>query len=133
MVQKQLVKEERSLGDLFSNLADETGNLIRQEISLAQVELTQKAFKVGRNVGFLAIGGALGYAALLAVMAAVIAGLAYFIPLWLAALIVAVVSGIIAYMVISSALKTLQNMDLKPRQTVESLKEDAQWLKNQMS
>lgn len=130
---QQVVKEERSLGDLFSELANETGTLVRQEVALAQAELTQKATKVGRNVGFLAIGGAVAYAALLAVMAAAIGGLAYIMPLWLAALIIGVVVGIIAFALISSALKALKNTGLTPRQTVESLKEDAQWLKNQVS
>jgi hypothetical protein len=133
MAKQQIVNEERSLGDLFSELAEGTGTLVRQEVALAQVEIMQKAANVGRQVGFLVIGGAVGYAALLAVIAAVIVGLAYFVPLWISALIVGVIVGIIAFLLISSALKTLKNTDLKPRQTVETLKEDAQWLKNQVS
>lgn len=132
MAQQQLVKEERSLGDLFSELAAETSTLVRQEVALAQTELTQKATKVGKNVGFLAVGGAIGYAALLAVLAAVIIGLANFIPAWAAALVVGVVVGIVAFLLISSALKALKETDLAPRQTVETLKEDAEWLKNQV-
>ena len=133
MAQQQLVKEERSLGDLFSELAAETGTLVRQEVALAQTELTQKATKVGKNVGFLAVGGAVGYAALLAVLAAAIIGLANFVPAWAAALIVGAVVGIAAFLLVSSALKSLKETDLAPRQTVETLKEDAEWLKNQVS
>jgi hypothetical protein len=58
MAQTQLQKDERSLGDLFSELAAETGTLVRQEVALAQVELTEKATVVGKNVGYLAVGGA---------------------------------------------------------------------------
>ena len=133
MAQQQMVKEERSLGDLFSDLANDTGTLIRQEVALAQVELTKKATSVGKNVGYLAVGGAVAYAAVLAILAAVIIGLSYFIPAWAAALIVGVVVGIAAYMMISSALAALKRTDLAPRETVETLKEDAQWLKNQVS
>ena len=133
MAQQQLVKEERSLGDLFSELAAETGTLVRQEVALAQTELTQKATKVGKNVGFLAVGGAVGYAALLAVLAAVILGLANFVPAWAAALIVGAAVGIVAYLLISSGLKALQETNLIPTQTVETLKEDAEWMKNQVS
>ena len=132
MAQQQVVKEERSLGDLFSELAAETSTLVRQEVTLAQTELTQKATSVGKNVGFLAVGGAVGYAALLAVLAAVIIGLANFIPAWAAALIVGVIVGIVAFLLITSALKALKETDLAPRQTVETLKEDAEWLKNQV-
>jgi len=133
MAQQQLVKEERSLGDLFSELASETSTLVRQEVALAQTELTQKATSVGKNVGFLAVGGAIGYAALLCFLGAVIIGLTYFVPAWAAALIVGAVVGIVAYLLISSGLKALKETDLTPKQTVETLKEDAEWLKNQVS
>ena len=133
MAQQQLVKEERSLGDLFSELATETSTLVRQEVALAQTELTQKATSVGKNVGFLVVGGAVGYAALLALLAAAIIGLTYFVPAWAAALIVAAVVGIVAFLLISSALKALKETNLTPSQTVETLKEDAEWLKNQVS
>ena len=130
---QQLVKEERSLGDLFSELATETSTLVRQEVALAQTELTQKATSVGKNVGFLVVGGAVGYAALLAILAAAIIGLANVLPWWAAALIVGVVVGIVAFLLISSALKALKETNLTPNQTVETLKEDAEWLKNQVS
>jgi predicted phage tail protein len=133
MAQPVVTREERSLGELFSELAAETSTLVRQEVALAQTELTQKATTVGKNVGFLVVGGAVGYAALLAVIAAVIIGLAHFIPAWAAALVVGVVVGIVAYLLISSALTALKKTDLTPRNTVETLKEDAQWLKNQVS
>ena len=133
MAQPVVTREERSLGDLFSELATETSTLVRQEVALAQVELTQKATKVGKNVGFLVVGGAVGYAALLAILAAVIIGLSYFIPAWAAALIVGVAVGIVSYLLVSSALAALKKTDLTPRETVETLKEDAQWLKNQVS
>ena len=129
---QQVVKDERSIGDLFSELAGETGTLIRQEVALAQAEMTQKATKIGKNIGFLVVGGAVAYAALLAIIAAVIVALAHFISLWLSALIVGVIIAIVAGILISMALKNLKNTDLKPNQTVETLKEDAKWLKEQV-
>ena len=130
---QETIKEDRSLGELLSELAGDTGTLVRQEVALAQAELTNKAVSVGKNVGFLAVGGLVAYAAVLAILAAIIVGLAHFIPLWLSALIVGLVVGIIALLLISSALKALKNTDLKPNQTVDTLKEDAKWLKNQVS
>ena len=133
MAQQQIAKEEQSLGDLFSELASSTGTLVRQEVALAQAELTQKATDVGKNVGFLVVGGAVGYAALLAIIAAAIIGLSYFVAVWAAALIVGVIVGVIAFIMISSALTALKKTDLTPRETVETLKEDAQWLKKQVN
>lgn len=131
--QMQLERDERSIGELFSELAAETGTLIRQEVALAQTELAAKASIVGRNVGYLAVGGAVGYAAVLALLAGVILALSNFIPAWLAATVVGSVVGIVAFLMISSALNALKNADLKPEETVESIKEDAQWLKKQVT
>jgi uncharacterized membrane protein YqjE len=125
-------KQDRSISELFSELANETGLLIRQEVALAKVELTQKANRVGRNVGYLVLGGAVAYAALLALLAAIIILLANVMAWWVAALVVAVLVGIIAAVVISKALTALKNTEVAPRQTVETLKEDAQWAKQQM-
>ena len=131
--QMQLQKDERSLGELFSELAAETGTLVRQEVALAQAELSAKATRVGKNVGYLAVGGAIGYAAMLAILAGVIMGLSYFIPAWLAAMLVGIAVGIAAYVMISSGLTALKETNLTPEETVESIKEDAQWLKDQVS
>ena len=133
MQQSKLIKEERSLGDLFSELASETSTLVRQEVALAQVELTNKATVVGKNVGYLAVGGAVGYAGFLAILAGVIAILSYILPLWAAALIVGAIVAVTAYFLISSALAELKKTELAPRETVESIKEDAQWLRDQMT
>ncbi|HEX3183194.1 MAG TPA: phage holin family protein [Pyrinomonadaceae bacterium] len=125
--------EERPLGELFSDLVTETTTLVRNEVALAKVEMTQKVTKVGRNVGSLVIGGAIGYAALLAVCAGVILLLDRVMPAWLAALAVGIVIAVVAWILISKALTALRRMDLKPQETVESLKEDAQWIKEQVS
>ena len=131
--QMQIQKDERSLGELFSELASETGTLVRQEVALAQTELTAKAATVGKNVGFLAVGGAVGYAAMLAIVAGVIIGLSNLMPAWIAAILVGAVIGIAAFVLISSALAELKKTNLKPEESVESIKEDAQWLKNQVT
>jgi hypothetical protein len=133
MAQQQIAKEEQSLGDLFSELASSTGTLVRQEVALAQAELTQKATSAGKNVGFLVVGGAVGYAALLSIIAAAIIGLSYFVAAWAAALIVGLIVGVVAFILISSALSALKKTDLTPRETVETIKEDAQWLKKQVN
>lgn len=125
-------KDNRSIGELFAELAGETGTLVRQEVALAKTELTQKAARAGKQVGFLVVGGAIAYAALLALMAAAIIGLAQFIPAWSAALVIGVVFAAVAGWLVAKALHALRETDLAPRQTVETLKEDAQWMKDQV-
>ncbi len=132
MAQQQMVREDRSLGDLFSELAGETGTLVRQEVALAQAELTHTATKAGKNVGYLVVGGAVGYAAALAIIAGVIMLLAQFIPAWLSAILVGLAISGAAYFMISSALAELKKTDPLPRNTIETIKEDARWLKKEM-
>ena len=124
--------ENLPLGDLLGDLATNMSNLVRQEVALAKVEITQKATYVGRNVGYLVIGGAVAYAALLAIIAAIIMLLAKVMPHWGSALIVGAVVGAIGWMLIGKAMVALQQADLTPRETVETLKEDATWMKQQI-
>jgi len=124
--------DNRPLGDLFGDLASDMGNLVRQEVELAKVELTQKAKYLGRNIGYLVVGGAVAYAALLAIIAAIIMLLAKVVPHWGAALIVGVVVGGIGWLLIGKAMMALQQAELTPHETVETLKEDATWMKQQI-
>ncbi len=133
MARQQMVKEERSLGDLFSDLAGDTATLVRQEVSLAKVELTRSATAAGKNIGSLVVGGAIAYVAVLALTAAVILGLAQFMPAWLSALIVSAVIGVVAYISISSALSKLRQMNAVPTETIKSIKENAEWLKKEVT
>ena len=124
--------ENKPLGDLFSDLASDMSSLVRQEVALAKLEVTQKAKYIGRNVGYLVVGGAVAYAGLLAVIAAIIMFLDRYMPTWGAALLVGVVVALIAWLLIGKAMSALQETDLTPRETVETLKEDATWMKQQI-
>ncbi|HEX7331195.1 MAG TPA: phage holin family protein [Pyrinomonadaceae bacterium] len=124
--------DNRPLGDLFSDLASDMSNLVRQEVNLAKLEVTQKAKYLGRNVGYLVVGGAVAYAGMLAIIAAIIMLLDNYMPTWGAALLVGAVVALIAWLMIGKAMSALQNADLTPRETVETLKEDATWAKQQI-
>lgn len=124
-------KEERSLGELFAELASETGTLVRQEVELAKTEMTQKATRVGRDVGTIGVGGAIAYAGFLVLLAAITLGLGQLIPLWLSALIVGALVVVIGYLVVQRGLQALKRANLAPRETIQTLKEQAQWAKEQ--
>jgi len=126
------LKHERSLGELFGDLAKETSALVRQEVALAKVELSQKAALIGRNVGYLLVGGAVLYAAVLTLIATLIIVLAGVMSWWLASLIVGALLAIVGSLLVSNALSALKNANLTPQQTVQTLKEDAQWAKEQI-
>jgi len=129
---QQQTKQDRSLGELFGDLTRDTSTLVRQEVQLAKTELTQQVTRAGKDVGVIAAGGALAYAGLLALVAAVIAILVVIgLPVWLAALIVGVVLAVAGYFLVQSGLKALKTTNMAPKQTIETLKEDAEWAKQQ--
>ncbi len=129
----QTGRDDRSLGELFAELAQETSTLVRQEVELARVELGQKAAGVGRAVASLVLGGAVAYAGFLAIMAAVIVALANAgLPWWLSALLVGVVVAGVGYALVARARAALERVELVPRRTVETLKEDREWAKEQI-
>jgi xanthine/uracil permease len=127
----QQSKDDRSLGELFAELAQETSTLVRQEVTLAKTEVSQKASRAGRHIGILAAGGAVAYAGLLAILAALIVLLDNVMALWLSALLVGVVVAVVGYLLIRRALDALKREDFAPRETMETLKEDQQWAKDQ--
>ena len=126
-------RDDRSLGDLFSELAQETSTLVRQEVTLAKTEVSDKASRAGKHVGILAAGGALAYAGLLAILAAVIVLLNMVMPLWVAALLVGLVAAVVGYLLVRRGLDALKREDFTPRETIETLKEDQRWAKDQTS
>jgi xanthine/uracil permease len=123
--------DNRSLGELFSELAQETSTLVRQEVTLAKTEMSHKASRAGKHIGVLAAGGAVAYAGLLAILAGVIVLLDNVMPLWVSALLVGVVVAIVGYLLVRRALDALKREDFAPRETMETLREDQQWAKDQ--
>lgn len=124
--------EERSVGELFGELADEMSTLVRQEIKLATTEMTQKANHAGKQATFIAIGGLLAVVSLITLAAALVLGLGKVVALWVSALIVGVVLAAIATAFVLKGVRSLQRMELAPRQTIETIKEDKSWVQQQV-
>ncbi len=122
---------EASIGELVKRLTEDAGNLVRQEFALAKTEMTEKGKEVGKGAGIL------GGAAVLALLAAgvltafLVLVLDEFMPSWLAALIVGLVYLAIAAFLAKRGQKALQQAKPVPEQTIETVKEDVEWLKNQ--
>ena len=130
---EQQEREERSIGELFAELSQKTTTLVRQEIELAKVEMSQKASRVGKNVGFLLIGSVVAYTGLLAVVAAGIILLGEVIAYWLSAAIIGVVIAAVGAFLVVKGANTLRQEEPTPRETIETLQEDKEWLKDQTS
>ena len=121
---------DHSTGDLLKRLSNETTTLVRQEIELMKAELAEKAKPAGIGAGMFGGAGLFGLGAFLALTAFFIALLDGAMPIWLAALVVAVVYGAIAgVLALRGRQKVKEATPVAPEQTMESVKEDVQWAK----
>jgi uncharacterized membrane protein YqjE len=124
---------EQSVGELFRQLSDDTSKLVRQELKLAQAEMTEKGKKAGKGVGIFGAAAIIGLLALLTFTACMVAALATGMPVWLAALIVTVVYAIAAGgLALIGKQRISEATPPLPEQTVETVKEDVQWAKTQL-
>ena len=124
--------DERSLGELLAELSRETGQLVRKEVELATTEITAKVKNAATGGGIAAAGGALVHAGLLVLLAAIVIGLAQIgVALWLSALIVAVMTMGIGYLLVNKGIGQVKRTSVVPTQAIETLKETATWTRRQ--
>jgi MFS family permease len=122
---------DRSIGELVKQLADQTSTLVRQEIQLAKAEVTQQGKQVGAGLGLLVGAAVIGLLAAGTLVAFLVMLLDGALANWLAALIVAVVLGIVAAVLALSGRNRIRQATPPAPQTVETVKEDVQWAKTQ--
>jgi uncharacterized membrane protein YqjE len=121
---------DRPTPELLRRLSDETTTLVKQEVELAKAELQEKGKQAGIGAGMFGGAGLFGVGAFAALTACVIAALESLMPLWLAALIVAVVyAAVAAVLALRGKQKVKEAAPPLPEQTKESVKEDLEWAK----
>jgi len=121
---------DRPIGEVAGELTRDLSLLVRQEIALAKAEVTQKGKQVAPGLGMLGGSAVVGLMAAGALTACAVLVLALFLPEWLAALIVGVVLGAVAYLLMRSGKEQVQKVGAPiPEQTIETVKEDVEWAK----
>jgi uncharacterized membrane protein YqjE len=120
---------DRPTGDLLRRLSEETTTLVKQEVELAKAELQEKGKQAGMGAGMFGGAGLFGVGAFAALTACIIAALELAMPLWLAALIVAVVYAAVAGVLAMSGKRKVGEAAPVPEQARDSVKEDVEWAK----
>ena len=123
----------RPLGELFAELASQTGMLVRKEVELAQAELTVKAKDAASCGVQIAVGAAVALGGGLVLLAALVIVLALAVPLWASALLVGIVVTGAGAVLVSAGVRRFQGIDALPRRTLETLKDDKRWISEQVS
>jgi len=124
-------QDERSLGEIVSDLSTNLSALIQQEMALAKAELTQEVSKVGKGAGFLGGAGLAGYFVLLFASLALTFLLDDWLPLEAAALITTGLWAIVAAVLALTGRKELKAANPQLPTTQQTLKEDVQWARAQ--
>jgi hypothetical protein len=123
--------DDRSIRELLAQLSQETAELVRREVRLAEAEITQKAYRAGKNAGFVAAGGALAYAGLLAIVAGLVMLIGRSRRPWFSAFLVGLSVAGAGALLAFKGLDALKREGLAPQETIETLEEDREWLKDQ--
>lgn len=121
-------QSERSIGELLADLTKETSTLVRNEVRLAKAEFAETASHAGAPVKLLGVGAVMTNAGVIGLAAAATLGLAQWLPLWLAALIVGIAFCAAGYLFANKAFSDIKRIDPKPRETIESMKENKLWI-----
>lgn len=133
-------RTERSFGELLREVTTDIAAMFRKEVELAKVELSEKASEAGKQVGSIAVGGAVMFAGGLALLAAVVNLVGWVIAeitsaelaVWLAPLLVGLVLAFVGYGMVKKAIAALRTEGLAPEQTTQSLQENKEWLKEKI-
>ncbi|HEX8431660.1 MAG TPA: phage holin family protein [Longimicrobium sp.] len=124
---------EPGLGDLFRQLAQDSATLVRQEVALAKVEMTNNLKAAARAAVMVAVGGILALVGVLVLIAFLVIALGDALnEYWLGALIVGLFFLIVGGLLAMRSLKRLKGESLAPGQTLETLKEDKQWAQSEI-
>ena len=128
-----VTSNDASPGQLASEVAKDLSTLVRQEIALAKAELQQEAKTAGVAAGAFGGAGFAGYFVLLFASLAAMFGLDAIMPLGWAALVVTGIWLVIAAVLAVVGRSKVKQINPKPERTVETVKEDVQWLKTRNS
>jgi H+/gluconate symporter-like permease len=133
--------QSNSIPGLLRELRDDAGTLLKQQVTLAKVELKENVSRLGGHVAKIAVGGVvtlvgatvllIGLGQLLGVLLEA-AGLSDDTAQWLGPVIIGLVVAVIGWALLSKAKKALAHDNIAPRQTFETLKADQQWAQNKL-
>jgi uncharacterized membrane protein YqjE len=122
----------RSVPQVLQDIVGNIQEIIRSEFRLAKAEVREEASEAAPPLKMIVVGAGLGLYALGFLLFTVVMGLATVVATWLAALIVGAVLGLIALVLIATASKRLKQVNTVPERTIETMKENVQWAKNQI-
>ena len=121
--------DDRTVREIISEVSSDFTALVREEMALAKTELRQGFKQFARGAAFLLVAAFVVNAGFLALVASLVVGLANAMAIWLSAFIVGLVLAIVGAFLLMKGVGDMKNAELKPERTIETLKEDANIVK----
>lgn len=140
MPESETVESPSSVGRLISELMRDVGTLFRQEIDLARAELAGKADQAKGGVLKIGIAAGMGLTGVFALAGAAVLGLTLLLSVWMSPLAAAFIGALLvggglalgAYLLYHRGVQEVQVRTFIPERTLESLKENAQWVSRRL-
>ncbi len=123
---------ERSFSGLLDDIVGNVQGIIRSEVRLARAEIQEETTKAAKAAGALGSGAVLAVYAVGFLFLTCLLALEIVVRPWLAALIVAVVVGTAAAILVNHGLKRIRQVEPRPDKTIDTIKENFEWAKNQI-
>jgi hypothetical protein len=121
---------DRKVSDVLQDIVKNVQDIVRSEVRLAKAELRQEASETARSGLWLATGVVLALSAWTLLVWSGVYALASVVPLWAAALAVGLVSAGVSALSIISGTRKFKRIHPIPERTVQTLKENVEWLKD---
>jgi uncharacterized membrane protein YqjE len=124
-------ENNRSISDVLEDIVANVQTIIRSEVRLAKTEITEEATKAGRAAAMLAAGAVAALFTVWLFLLTLLYSLATVIPMWSAALLVFVIMAVITAVLLITGKKRMKSVHGKPEKTIETVKENVEWVKGQ--
>jgi uncharacterized membrane protein YqjE len=122
---------DRSFSDLLQDIIRNVQEIVRSEVRLAKTEIREEAAKTKASMVLLGAGAVTGLFAILFLLLMIVSALALVMPNWAAALVVGAALAVAAGVMLAGGVKSFQRIHPTPDRTVETIKENIQWAKQQ--
>ena len=123
--------ENRPISSILQDVVGDVTGIVRSEIKLAKAEITAEAKRFARALPLAVAGAILGLFAVGLLLTTILLAIAIALPAWLSALIVFVGTAIIAWALFAAGKARLRRINVVPEKTVNTMKENAEWIKAQ--
>ena len=126
-----MAASDRPISEILQDVLRNLQSIVRSEVRLAKTEVSEELTKVKPVVILLAVGAVCGLFGILFLLLTTMYALALALPLWASAFVVAVVLIIIAAITLKTGQKRMEHVHPVPDRTIASMKENAEWARQQ--